>query len=335
MSQRSRGERPRPPPRNSSAQGEEVHLWQKIQDDIASIIDEVNQSNDNVRQVAAQESYVNTNQDSKDDVDRNSVTQALQQLDKLYRDGVKINDATTKKIADVLGFLEILKGIQEAKEKAAAPTVGSSSRSASLLSGTGRNLYDFDGATDSPHPSPIGGHARKLDSVPPRGGERDTPKADSVEPQGHSFPSATAGSSIRAKVMFSKDQDVAFKPKPPTPNDTSEWYLGKVKQVLGEGKGRRYIVKDEDPDVPSPARKEYKMSASAMIPIPPPTTTDLPKLEKGKTVLALYPDSTTFYKAEVTGMDTGTGNVNLRFEGEEQSGTQQVVERRFVVDYRD
>jgi SAGA-associated factor 29 len=77
------------------------------------------------------------------------------------------------------------------------------------------------------------------------------------------------------------------------------------------------------------------MSASAMIPIPPPTTTDLPKLEKGKTVLALYPDSTTFYKAEVTGMDTGTGNVNLRFEGEEQSGTQQVVERRFVVDYRD
>ncbi|KUI72805.1 SAGA-associated factor 29 [Cytospora mali] len=308
MSQRSRGERPRPPPRNSSAQGEEVHLWQKIQDDIAAIIEEVNQSNDNVRQIAAQESYANTNQDSKDDVDRNSVTQALQQLDKLYRDGVKINDATTKKIADVLSFLEILKGIQEAKEKAAAPAIGSSDRSGNR------------------------------DSVPPRGGDRDrdrdTPKAESVEPQGHSFSSATAGSSIRAKVIFSKDQDVAFKPKPPTPNDTSEWYLGKVKQVLGEGKGRRYIVKDEDPDVPSPARKEYKMSASGMIPIPPPTT-ELPKLEKGKTVLALYPDSTTFYKAEVTGMDTGTGNVNLRFEGEEQSGTQQVVERRFVVDYRD
>ncbi|KUI63169.1 SAGA-associated factor 29 [Cytospora mali] len=327
MSQRSRGERPRPPPRNSSAQGEEVHLWQKIQDDIAAIIEEVNQSNDNVRQIAAQESYANTNQDSKDDVDRNSVTQALQQLDKLYRDGVKINDATTKKIADVLSFLEILKGIQEAKEKAAAPAIGSSSRSASLLSGAGRNLYDFDGAADSPHPSPIGGHARKL-------GGRGGGGAESVEPQGHSFSSATAGSSIRAKVIFSKDQDVAFKPKPPTPNDTSEWYLGKVKQVLGEGKGRRYIVKDEDPDVPSPARKEYKMSASGMIPIPPPTT-ELPKLEKGKTVLALYPDSTTFYKAEVTGMDTGTGNVNLRFEGEEQSGTQQVVERRFVVDYRD
>ncbi|ROV96048.1 hypothetical protein VPNG_09156 [Cytospora leucostoma] len=293
MSQRSRGERPRPPPRNSSAQGEEVHLWQKIQDDIASIIDEVNQSNDNVRQVAAQESYVNTNQDSKDDVDRNSVTQALQQLDKLYRDGVKINDATTKKIADVLGFLEILKGIQEAKEKAAAPAAGSSARSSSLLSGAGRSSS-----------------------------------------RASNFSSATVGSSIRAKAMFLKDQDVAFKPKPPTPNDTSEWYLGKVKQVLGEGKGRRYIVKDEDPDVPSPARKEYKMSASGMIPIPPPTT-ELPKLEKGKTVLALYPDSTTFYKAEVTGMDAGTGNVNLRFEGEEQSGTQQVVERRFVVDYRD
>ncbi|KAL1845532.1 hypothetical protein VTK73DRAFT_497 [Phialemonium thermophilum] len=66
-----------------------------------------------------------------------------------------------------------------------------------------------------------------------------------------------------------------------------------------------------------------------MIPIPPEGA-ELPELEKGKTVLALYPDSTTFYKAEVTGMDPVTGKVNLRFEGEENSGTLQVVDRRLL-----
>lgn len=149
-------------------------------------------------------------------------------------------------------------------------------------------------------------------------------------------PTNENSASVLANVEVSRNQDVAFKPKPPTPNDTTEWYLGTVKQVLGEGKGRRYIVRDEDPDVPSPARKEYKMSASGIIPIPPPST-ELPRLDRGKIVLALYPDSTTFYKAEVMGtrMENGTENVFLKFEGEHLHGVQQVVERRFVVDYRD
>ncbi|CAN8105620.1 unnamed protein product [Discula destructiva] len=214
------------------------------------------------------------------------------------------------------------------------------------------HLYDFDGAAErSPRPSPIPGtHARKLgvrvgassggpsssdrsgpgnrDSVPPR----DTPsKAGSVEPGA----GVVGSSATRAKVVFVENQDVAFKPKS---SETGEWFLGKVKRVTGEGKGRRYIVKDEDPDLPETERREFKMSASGMISIPSPSgkaESALPKLDKGKMVLALYPDSTTFYKAEVMGMDAATGSVALRFEGEEQSGTQQMVDRRFVVDYRE
>ncbi len=49
-----------------------------------------------------------------------------------------------------------------------------------------------------------------------------------------------------------------------------------------------------------------------MIPIPAPGL-ELPDYEKGKIVLALYPDSTTFYKAEVMGSDAATGKVSLRF----------------------
>ncbi|KAL8309028.1 hypothetical protein RB597_009352 [Gaeumannomyces tritici] len=275
------------------------------------------------------------------------------------------------------------------------------SRSASgLLSGSGRNpsramreqqreqarearesssmrdpasLYDFDGA-ESPVPSPLGSHhtTRKLgnagsdrsgnrDSVPPRGADRDTPKADSAEPPATGSSSAagsvsaapgasvgtpsasstaaaaaaaaSAAATQRSKVVFSKGQDVAFKPKQTVSSDSPDWYLGKVQQVLGEGKSRRYKVKDEDPDLPPDQRTEYRTSASNMIPIPGPSQ-ELPNLDKGKTVLALYPDSTTFYKAEVMGTDAATGKVNLRFEGEETSGTLQLVERRFVVEYR-
>ncbi|KAK3493586.1 SGF29 tudor-like domain-containing protein [Neurospora crassa] len=226
------------------------------------------------------------------------------------------------------------------------------------------SMYDFDGAGDSPVPSPLSSHTRKLgganttagsdrastarDSVPPR----DTPSKDSVPPEPNTSTTSngttsagptTAGATQRAKVIFHKGQDVVFKPKasPASGNETTEWMLGRVQQVSGEGKSRRYRVQDADPDLKPDERVEYRTSASSMIPIPAAGEEEkkLPKLEKGKVVLALYPDSTTFYKAEVMGTEAegegeGKQRVKLRFEGEENSGTLQLVERRFVVEYR-
>lgn len=445
MSNRSR--------KNRGEGGEEVELWQRSEDEMKAIISDINASNENVRQIAAIESRIAALADSKDSADIQQSVSLMQQLDTLYRNGVKLNDAIVKKMEATKEKLGIVKTIQEVKEQADKSAAGPS-RSASFHAGPGRSssragksdrgnkpdrereraererererdkererervrererdkdrdrdrlameqrdrehererekerenqrerdreserdkernrdrerdleaerdadkdnkdLYDFDGAAESPHPSPIGSF-RKLgrppggassdrsgnrDSVPPRGGDRDTPaKADSAEPQTSFSGGGVGNPAMRAKVVFLQDQDVAFKPKPTQPTDQPDWYLGKVKKVLGEGKTRRYLVKDEDPDIAPSDRKEFRMSALSMIPIPSKSGAELPKLDKGKTVLALYPDSTTFYKAEVTGMDAATGNVNLRFEGEEQSGTQQVVERRYVVDYRD
>ncbi len=116
-----------------------------------------------------------------------------------------------------------------------------------------------------------------------------------MEPQ---FSGGNAPAGQRSKVIsFIKGQDVVFKPRAASPNDSTDWFLGKVQQVLGEGKSRRYKVKDEDPDLPPEQRPEYRTSASSMIPLPP-VGQELPEYEKGKIVLALYPDSTTFYKAE-------------------------------------
>ncbi|KAJ9145052.1 SAGA-associated factor 29 [Pleurostoma richardsiae] len=359
--QRSRNSRG--PSRNGGGQGEEVQLWQQIKEELRGTIDKINGSNDNARAIIAQESFISKNKTAA------NVEAEERKLEDLFRSSIRGTENVVSQIEEVKSKLEILSALQKAKEIEAQPAaVTGSSRTGGLLSGTGRNssrtggtrererdrdrdpasLYEFDGAGDSPVPSPIGSHTRKLgggagggaasdrsgnrDSVPPRGGDRDTPaKADSAEPQ---LPGAgPASAAQRSKVTFIKGQDVAFKPKPANPGESTDWYLGKVQQVLGEGKSRRYKVKDEDPDLPPEQRQEYRTSASSMIPIPP-AGAELSELEKGKTVLALYPDSTTFYKAEVMGTDAATGKVNLRFEGEENSGTLQVVERRYVVEYR-
>jgi SAGA-associated factor 29 len=329
------------------------------------MIDGVNSSNDSLRAIVAQDNYIAKNKDSID------MATEEQKLDALLRSGVKGSDTSKQQIDALIEHVTVLRALVKAREDSEAQAAGlsassgrerpsgllsASSRTASARGASARekerekdrerdrdrdpgSVYEFDGSGDSPVPSPVG---RKLggsagagsdrsanrDSVPPRGGDRDTPgKADSVPPES----GATAAQ--RAKISFFKGQDVVFKPKPTLTTESTEWMLGKVQQVLGEGKSRRYKVQDADPDLPPGERVEYRTSASSMIPIPAPGV-ELAELERGKTVLALYPDSTTFYKAEVMGTDAATGKVSLRFEGEENNVTLQLVDRRFVVEYR-
>ncbi|KAK4237490.1 SAGA-associated factor 29 [Achaetomium macrosporum] len=367
----SRNRNARGPNRNSgSTQGEEAHLWGQIRDDIRTMVDGVNSSNDSLRAIVAQDSYIAKN---KDDID---IGAEEQKLDNLLRSGVKGADTSKQQIDALIEHVTVLRALVKAREDSEAQTAGvsglsgrerpsgllaASSRSASARAASSArekererdrerdrdrdpgSVYEFDGSGDSPVPSPVG---RKLggsggagsdgsfnrDSVPPRGGDRDTPgKADSVPPESGAIGTATAAQ--RAKISFFKGQDVVFKPKPTTTTESTEWMLGRVQQVLGEGKSRRYKVQDADPDLPPDQRVEYRTSASSMIPIPAPGV-ELPELQPGKTVLALYPDSTMFYKAEVIGTDAATGKTSLRFEGEENNVTLQLVDRRFVVEYR-
>ncbi|KAG6033134.1 hypothetical protein E4U19_006820 [Claviceps sp. Clav32 group G5] len=143
---------------------------------------------------------------------------------------------------------------------------------------------------------------------------------------------AAAANSIKSRIVFAKGDSVAFRPKVGG-EGVSDWILGEVLQVLGEGKSRRYKVLDIEPDDQS-KQKEYRTSASSMIPITPESQAgSLKAWEAGQVVLALYPNTTTFYKAEVYSMN-GQGRVDLKFEGENDSTTTQQVERRFVIEYR-
>ncbi|KAF1836316.1 hypothetical protein BDW02DRAFT_567209 [Decorospora gaudefroyi] len=126
-----------------------------------------------------------------------------------------------------------------------------------------------------------------------------------------------------------------------------EGILCRVTSVIGEGKQRRYEIIDADPDPPTPS-VPYRASVNHLIPIPPTlANATLPDLNKGRNVLALYPGTTTFYKAEVVagwrqsdgrvkredgGREEAVENlVRLRFEGEDEADREMSVERRYVL----
>ncbi|KAI0153170.1 hypothetical protein GGR57DRAFT_147728 [Xylariaceae sp. FL1272] len=328
----SRGNTRRGGNRNSelSEHGEEVDLWKEIKESLPSVLSLFNASSANQNDQAQQDKscFDKKNSDSLTHKD-------LLDLDATVRAGVKVNEDASKAFKDIIEKLRTLRAVVLAKEKQQQESTGSRSTGQRPA----RDVYDF-AEGDSPMPSPQASSSRRAgggskgergDSVPPKSQDRSTPvvKAGSAEPQPGTA-AAAAANAMRSKQTFTKDDEVAFKPKP-VGNEPTEWILGIVQDVRGDGKSRRYRVLDADVDEHH-NQKDFRTSASSMILIPKEGT-KLPPLEEGKVVLALYPATTTFYKAEVIGMD-GSEKVNLKFEGEDSSNTVQAVMRRHVVEYR-
>ncbi|KAH9907062.1 SGF29 tudor-like domain-containing protein [Xylariomycetidae sp. FL2044] len=325
----SRGNQRRGPNRNNETaeHGEELSMWKDAKDKLPGAVDAFNESNAIVDAIRESDKRLHEKK-------VNGVPISMEEYNKhdaLLRRGVKSNEAISQQFTKLMDHLKVLRAVQEAKEKQPEP---STSRTAAqrVKDSAAASAWDFNEPGDSPVPSPNPGVPRRMtssgkaDRASPAL-DRPTPsaKASSVEPQ-----NGPSGSSMRSKQVFAKDDEVAFKPKPAN-NEQTDWILGIVQDVRGEGKSRRYRVLDADFDETG-HQKDFRTSASSMILIPKDGTV-LPPLDNGKVVLALYPNTTTFYKAEVMGMDAD-GKVNLKFEGEESSSTMQAVTRRHVVEYR-
>ena len=249
-------------------------------------------------------------------------TSEIQQLDQLYRTSLKITEDMKELLNDdVMGKVQILKVLVENTEQEA------SARASNSRDVHSRSAMDLDGPNDSPGPSPAENkHVRKLgvgrpSSQPPRDKEKDT-----------SEPSESSNNPGRTKITFALGAEVAFKPKIPGQTEEHDWIQGIVVKVIGEGKSRRYDVQDPFPDDPSKPGVVYRSSASSMVPIPP-TGSPLGPYEVGKQVLALYPETTTFYRAEVKAMQENGSKVQLLFEDDAQ-GALRIVDRRFVLDHK-
>ena len=134
-----------------------------------------------------------------------------------------------------------------------------------------------------------------------------------------------------------------------------EGILCRVTAVIGEGKQRRYEIQDVDTDTTantaagagggkapavanpssggSSSSSSFRASISSLMQIPE-SNERLPDLPKGKQVFALYPETTTFYRGEVSASWRAKhdgGHVRVRFEGEMENIESQVVERRYVL----
>ncbi|KAE8449905.1 hypothetical protein EG329_007382 [Mollisiaceae sp. DMI_Dod_QoI] len=237
-------------------------------------------------------------------------------LDALYREQVKISEESKQLEEGMKVQMGLMIDMQRHNEQAAAEK--SARASSSRTSG-----MDFDGPSDSLIPSPADNRqVRKLGTS--RTGSLPPSRADGT-------PSEASERVSKPKIVYAQNEEVAFKRKTPGKPEEQDWIQGRVVRVIGEGKSRRYDVEDPFPDN-NASSVIYKSSASQMVPIPPEGS-PLEDYEIGKRVLALYPDTTTFYRAEVKAMLDGGASVQLLFE-DEAAGELKIVTRRFVLDHK-
>lgn len=244
----------------------------------------------------------------------------LDDLSSLYREQIKVSEDLGAKIKDegMTTMLQMMIEMKKQEEQAAAEKARTSnSRPVGM---------DFDGPSDSPVPSPADN--RQIKKL----GSSRTGSQPPSRPEG--TPSEASERASKPKIVYAQHEEVAFKRKLPNKPDEQDWILGKVSRVIGEGKSRRYEVQDPfpDTDINSSGPVYYKSSASQMVPIPPEGS-PLEDYEVGKRVLALYPDTTTFYRAEVKAMLNNGADVQLLFE-DEAAGELKVVTRRLVLDHK-
>lgn len=250
----------------------------------------------------------------------------------LFREGVRLSEQQIAKLQDTsfITKLELLRDIRMSNELDAAAEASSTARGSSSRA----SHIECDGPSDSPGPSPA--EVRQVRKLLHSRNSSQPPKAsDDVK----STTSESSERMTKTKVVYAVGDKVAFRRKQVIKHSDGktteelEWIQGKVIKVIGEGKTRRYEVKDpyytpESKDGP----EVYKSSASQMVPIPVEGA-NLEVYEVGKRVLALYPDTSQFYRAEVKGTLNGGTHVQLLFE-DELEGILKTVERRFTLDHR-
>jgi SAGA-associated factor 29 len=131
------------------------------------------------------------------------------------------------------------------------------------------------------------------------------------------------------RSKYVKDAEVFYRdPKKASKDDQGEGILCKIKAVVGEGKARRYDVQDIDPEAVS---STYRASVQQLVLISA-SNDGVPDPPMRRAVLAMYPRTTTFYRAEVVSpRGSKRGWVRLRFEDEEDRNQEQEVERRYVL----
>ncbi|RHZ69066.1 hypothetical protein CDV55_107671 [Aspergillus turcosus] len=324
--------RPRGPPvprDNGLAANEETDMWNKILQDLRK----AKEKNDKQKVVADQIAALNE-QIGKDG-GRPTLSEH-NQLDSLYRQMSKLCEEERAILqdepSDVIKNLGLLTALRQASE-AEAPF----NRAASLVKSR-KKRSDVDGsATDSPGPSvpPVSDKIGRIKGVQ-RSTSASSPQTRDgrdIRDSGVMVKIEETAESIRGTIAERNGQlvigaEVVFKHNKNKQGVEGEGIQCIIKGISGDGPKKRYDVQDPEPNENGEQGAVYKTTAASLIPIPQVGST-LPVFPVGKQVLARYPDTTTFYRAEVMGTKKDT--YRLKFEGEEDDKEME-VDRRFVLD---
>ena len=148
----------------------------------------------------------------------------------------------------------------------------------------------------------------------------------------------TKGPSAERAGKFFVGAEVAYK-QTKMREDGSQWIQCNIISITEVGKDgkKRYEVQDPEPDEGGAPGQIYRTGAAALIAIPKEEERGrLLDFAVGKQVLARYPETTTFYRAEVTGRGSGKkgdeGRAVCRLKFEDDQNQEMEVDRRFVLE---
>ena len=258
--------------------------------------------------------------------------------------------------SNILNSLDILIALRKASQGDDTDTFSraASTSSKSRKPKTSTKIDVMDSAAESPGPSPGFANAR-LKGNPGRSASVASAR-DGKEIKVEEGMEGAKGPSAEKAGKFQVGAEVAYKQARPK-EDGSQWIICNVKSIQTVGSKKRFVfvrlrddrlvvvmgltrswhgadddfcryeVQDPEPDDMGGPGDVYMASANALIPIPS-ADADLPDYPVGKAVLARYPETTTFYRAEVIA-NLRKGVCKLRFEDDQNQ--EMEVARRFVL----
>ncbi|KAA8651784.1 SAGA-associated factor 29 family protein [Aspergillus tanneri] len=323
--------RPRGPPvprDNGLAANEETDMWNKILQDLRKAKEKHDKQKTLSEQIGALNEKIG--REGKPSVNEHN------QLDSLYRQMAKLCEEERAILqdepSDVIKNLGLLTALRQASE-AEAPL-----NRASALSKSRKKRNDVDGSsTDSPGPSgpSLSDKASRIKGSIPRSTSVSSAQAregrdsrEGVNVKVEEGTESAKGTPAERSGQLTVGAEVVFKHNKNKQGVEGEGIQCIIKGITGEGHKKRYDVQDPEPNENGEQGAVYKTTAVSLIPIPR-VGSALPSFSVGKQVLARYPDTTTFYRAEVMGSRKDT--YRLKFEGEEDDKEME-VDRRFVLD---
>ncbi|TPR02220.1 Uracil permease [Aspergillus niger] len=325
--------RPRGPPvprDNGLAANEETDMWNKILQDLRK----AKEKND--KQKALAEQIAALNEKIGKEGGKPSLSEH-DQLDSLYRQMSKLCDEERAILqdepSDVIKNLGLLTALRQASE-AEAPQ-----NRAATFSKSRKKRNELDGsATDSPGPSTTalpdkvgrtkGGVQRSTSVSSTQVRDSRDIRDSGVYVKVEEGTEGTKGTLAERSGHLVVGAEVVFKHNKNKQGVEGEGIQCIIKAISGDGVKKRYDVQDPEPNENGEQGAVYKTTAASLIPIPQ-IGSALPSFSVGKQVLARYPDTTTFYRAEVMGSKKDV--YRLKFEGEEDDKEME-VDRRFVLD---